>query len=905
MKSCFSIRSVILFVILGSLLTFLFNVKVTPLESKNNDAIEADVLNELGETEENPEPSESITNNVEDSLIVSFESIGHKEQYLKNLIPEAHYSSIDDLSILLESNNLPEEKRAEIAKNIDSLAQSNSSEVQSNHVEVFEEILLERELNVKATYQPNFIYSPQVINSNDLFRTNQWGLDNTGQTVNGTPGVNDADIDFPEVYNIANYQNLDEVIVAVIDTGVNYLNEDLVGQMWDGSNCVDENNIAIVGGCIHGYDYGDNDNDPLPRSGDTYSDHGTHIAGVIAGENNNSVGILGIYPKAKIMAIKSNLTTSEIAQAIDFATNNGAKVINASWGGYLGQSDAVMKNAIASFPGLFVTAAGNYSANNDTKAFYPCNDNVDNIICVGSTDQNDNLSYFSNYGTSNVDIAAPGSNIYSSLATTTSSTPFYENFESFTPPAVGGNYNNVSGTWVTVDEAGNNVLKPTATVPYPKNQNVELRKTNPIDLSIFDDAEITLTAKCDTEYNTAVYTDYLSLQASGNNGSSFTEILRIDEVILDYFKSDDLNEGNHGGIIQHDLTGLYIPSNLLTSEFTFRFIWISDSDTNTGETGYGCSVDNITILGYNFLNNAYGYLGGTSMATPSVVGVAAHIWGSNSNLETSDVKNIILNSADIKTSLNNKIQGSRRLNLSNANNAIYIPQSFDLITQNNYITTSTTPSVSWGASANYTSSLTYDIYLNGVLSASNLTSTSYTFSPALSQGVYSWYVIAKNDLNNTRQSNSTRNFTIDTTPPNPFTPTASVNLNKAVITFSATDNLSGISNYQISLNGGGFTNVSSPYTTPVLADGSYSAKVRSYDGAGNFREQTVNFTINYRPVYLVTKGDFNKDGKVNISDLSILASNWLKPNNSADANSDGVTNISDLSILAVNWNGTF
>ena len=117
-------------------------------------------------------------------------------------------------------------------------------------------------------------------------------------------------------------------IVAVIDSGVAYNHPDLINSMWNGSNCKDENGAAL-GGCNSGFDYEDGDKIPLPST----SSHGTHIAGTIAAVKNNSKGIIGVAPLTKIMAIKSSLTTTDNVKSINFAQQNGAKIINASWAG--------------------------------------------------------------------------------------------------------------------------------------------------------------------------------------------------------------------------------------------------------------------------------------------------------------------------------------------------------------------------------------------------------------------------------------------------------------------------------------------------------------------------------------------------------------------------------------------
>src|SRR3989344_2113687 len=207
--------------------------------------------------------------------------------------------------------------------------------------------------------QPNYMYYPQALDIDDTRASELWGLEK---------------ISMESAWALSEATSTSEAIVAVIDTGVAFGHPDLAANMWDGTNCVSDTGAAL-GGCQHGYDFA------------------------------------GIAPRAKIMALHSRLATTEIVKAIIFAKENGAKVINASFGG--DSSDTALQNAIAAFPGLFIAAAGNTTNNNDSSAFYHCNYTLDNILCVASTNSSDGISSFSNYGATSVDLAAPGSSILS------------------------------------------------------------------------------------------------------------------------------------------------------------------------------------------------------------------------------------------------------------------------------------------------------------------------------------------------------------------------------------------------------------------------------------------------------------------------------------------------------------
>ena len=251
---------------------------------------------------------------------------------------------------------------------------------------------------------------------NDPDFTQLWGLINTGQD-GGTPG---ADINIANTWGITPGQG---VVVAVIDTGVDYDHEDLSSNIWQNSgeiagNAIDDDSNGYVDD-IRGYDFHNDDADPYD---DHY--HGTHVAGTIAAIGNNNTGIVGVAWSATIMPLKglgaSGGTTSDLVRAIQYAVDNGADIINASWGGS-GFSQA-LHDAIsqANDAGvLFVASAGNSSNNNDSFNHYPSSYNLPNIIAVASTDRFDNLSYFSNWGSNTVDVAAPGSDIHSTAPNNT------------------------------------------------------------------------------------------------------------------------------------------------------------------------------------------------------------------------------------------------------------------------------------------------------------------------------------------------------------------------------------------------------------------------------------------------------------------------------------------------------
>ncbi|MBI4654720.1 MAG: S8 family serine peptidase [Nitrospirae bacterium] len=258
--------------------------------------------------------------------------------------------------------------------------------------------------------EPNYIWKTNII-PNDPDFSKLWGLNNTGQT----GGTFDADIDAPEAWDTLTGSR---VVIAVIDTGVNYNHLDLKDNVWTNSgeicgNKIDDDKNGYVDDC-YGWDFVGSDGYPLDENG-----HGTHVAGTIAARGNNGIGVAGVMWSARIMSVRflnkrGSGTTANAVSATIYAANNGARVMNASWGG--GGYSQALYDAIdyaKSKNALFIAAAGNSSSNNDTTPQYPSSYNLPNIIAVAATDHNDKLASFSNYGPTSVDVAAPGVNIYS------------------------------------------------------------------------------------------------------------------------------------------------------------------------------------------------------------------------------------------------------------------------------------------------------------------------------------------------------------------------------------------------------------------------------------------------------------------------------------------------------------
>jgi subtilisin family serine protease len=275
----------------------------------------------------------------------------------------------------------------------------------------------------------------------DPYFASQWALRNTGQqhpiTIydakgatarKGTPGSDVRALDAWAAQTVH-----DPVVVAVVDTGVDFSNPDLTAMKW-----VDP---AYPNG---GYDFADGDDDPSPRGTSELNSHGTHVAGIIAAQPKNGIGIAGVCPDCRIMALRvgsaSGITLGAELKAIDFAIQHGASIINMSFGSpaWSGAERAAIAEAGRAGV-LVVAAAGNGSVDNDVPFYlnssvaapiYPASYTLSNIVSVAASNDRDEYGYtsqcrslglplyrcaFTNWGHDSVDLAAPGVDVLSTV----------------------------------------------------------------------------------------------------------------------------------------------------------------------------------------------------------------------------------------------------------------------------------------------------------------------------------------------------------------------------------------------------------------------------------------------------------------------------------------------------------
>jgi subtilisin family serine protease len=272
--------------------------------------------------------------------------------------------------------------------------------------------------------EPDYIVHATAL-PNDPFFGLLWGLLNTAQSIGGSQGLAGADIGATLAWNVTTGSRANAI--GVVDTGIDYTHPDLAANVWAAPSAF---TVTIAGTPVtcgagtHGFNAITLACDPLDDN-----NHGTHVSGTIGAVGNNGVGVTGINWTASIIGAKfldatGSGSTSGAINAIEFliqaksvfgATAN-VRVLSNSWGGG-GFSQALLDeiNKANTAGMLVVAAAGNAGTNNDVSPFYPANYAAANVVAVAATDNQDRLASFSNFGSTTVDLGAPGVNIASTI----------------------------------------------------------------------------------------------------------------------------------------------------------------------------------------------------------------------------------------------------------------------------------------------------------------------------------------------------------------------------------------------------------------------------------------------------------------------------------------------------------
>lgn len=482
---------------------------------------------------------------------------------------------------------------------------------------------LEDENNVLSV-EPN--YYRYKMDTNDTYYNQQWYLNGDGAYQGTSDGIHYDTLNQPS--------GQEDKVVAVVDTGIDYTHEDLAAHMW-----VNPYSSSSLAG-TYGYDFGDNDSDPMD---DDEDGHGTHCAGVISAVSDNQTGIRGVS-KAKLMALKifnssGEASDSAIIGAFNYiyrAQSLGTKIaaINCSWGGGGSTSTTIQSliEKIGEKGGLFIFAAGNDNVNHDSisgKTSCPYDLNSNYVVKVGASDPNDKKASFSDYGKSTVDLFAPGDRIFSTV--------------------------------------NSNVFFPSS---YDENKREELCEfytaLDTADTEIYTPSEVGRMSSTLFYWGKSYSTeDYYGNAGSGSLsvsisalGKSSTLELYLDVTALGlnkgsrYYLSYELGIPDDSSLYWEHHTSVSKSSSFVTSngKTYLRLVKLSGNFSSTSNV----YIDNIGISKANLNSSVlgkYNTLSGTSMAAPVVSAVTALLAAIYTGDNAGERRNRLLNSTRTITNL--------------------------------------------------------------------------------------------------------------------------------------------------------------------------------------------------------------------------------------------------------------
>ncbi|HNT08898.1 S8 family serine peptidase, partial [Methanoculleus sp.] len=493
---------------------------------------------------------------------------------------------------------------------------------------------------------------------NDPGFGNLWGLHNTGQAIIGINGTVGSDIDAPEAWSITTGSQ--DVIVAVIDTGVMYTHPDLAANIWRNPGEIPDNGIDDDGNGyiddVCGWDFYSDDNDPGDLNG-----HGTHCAGTIAAVGNNALGVAGVMWNATIMPLQflspdGYGEDADAILAIQYATMMGADIISCSWGG--DDDSQALKDAIDATPALVVCAAGNDALDSDAVPHYPSSYDCANILAVAASNNTERLAPFSNVGATSVDVAAPGASILSTYVIPEWVEVYHDPMDSLdawdadAPWGLNTTYYTSAPSSADDSPAGK----------YSPNAEVWLTTKNPIDLQGLQVAELIFDARYDLEDDC----DMLYV-ASSPNGTL-------------YYLHGYLTGSSDGKWYTYG-----VPLSTYGEDAIYiGFILVTDGSVQKD----GVLIDEVRVRGVESVSAGYAYKSGTSMATPHVSGVAGLVRSANASLSATEIKDVIINTADAKPAYAGKMVSGGRVNAYRAVSAVV--QAIDPILQSNFTANTTT-----------------------------------------------------------------------------------------------------------------------------------------------------------------------------------------------------------------------
>lgn len=525
---------------------------------------------------------------------------------------------------------------------------------------------LNKESSVKrADYNNN--HSLQALSPVEPRMIEQWYLKNLGQVINNKGGSEEADIDWDHA--IKNYEaRKQRIVVSVIDTGIAADHPELAEKLAympaevNGASGVDDDGMGYVDD-KYGWDFIGNDNDPADLNG-----HGTQVAGIIAAHSGNSKGISGIAPNAVILPMRvfneygGGATDDRILSALGYSVLGGVRIINLSLGKGSPVSNTLQEalyNLDENYDVIMVCASGNGDSDGkgldlEENSFYPASYLGETVLSVAATDQYNELSPFSNYGKTSVDIAAPGSNMLAPDLSRKRS--YYENFQlGLEDWTTDGSSNSRGLPWEPfADETGNLWVTDSAydftggLLDYQSSTESSLISPK-IDLIGLKSPTLSVRIYHDLAKSFLLGSyDRLKIEVSINDGLSWKSTGTI------YGKSM-----GGGSVYQFDL------SKYEDTRVKIRFRLLTDFFRNAD----GIYLDDFEISGVSSFDDdgeQYAFVSGTSFAAPVVSGVAALVLAQRPELTAPEVREILLQSATPVQGLKNKVVSGGIVNAQRA-----------------------------------------------------------------------------------------------------------------------------------------------------------------------------------------------------------------------------------------------
>lgn len=476
--------------------------------------------------------------------------------------------------------------------------------------------------------------------TSDSFSGQQWYLDGKGEFTTESTGIRYA----------KNSSSGDKPVVAVVDTGIDYTHEDLKDHMWVNTN------TSLPG--TNGYDFGDNDSDPMDDEG-----HGTHCAGIIGAVTDNDTGIAGVTADVELMALKvfnkkGDVEDSSIISAFEYiykAQQLGEPIVavNCSWGG--GQSGSSMEtlvNKIGEAGALFLFAAGNDGTNQDivisSRKECPYDMDSEYIVLVGASDQEDSAASFSDYGTESVDLFAPGVQMFSTV-----------NYTNFLPAAY------------TEEE------RESLTSLYSSGEEGSVALYTPPDIGLssgqINYGEIVHSTR-DFYGNAESGSFYVPMRTTSRRDSSFSVYLDIDALNLDtsdvYQIACDMASTSSDTTESDELEWTHFTrknkkTDYVSANGKMYLRLVSLEGSLQDYTGF--YLDHIAISSANLDEKyltKYDYMDGTSMATPVISGAVAVLAGMYPSDSAYQRKIRLLSCVQKKPGLNYKCATGGMLDMS-------------------------------------------------------------------------------------------------------------------------------------------------------------------------------------------------------------------------------------------------